>query len=105
MTNSGVIPATRAGRTYRTVLILVGVSAIVGIADAGRALLWMGLEATAGSESQPLDVAKKLLMLLAWCLLGFAAYDGWRRKVIPRTWLLASIMALTWALILIQRIG
>jgi hypothetical protein len=105
MTNSGVIPATRSGRTYRTVLILVGLSAIVGIADAGRGLLWMGLEATAGAEPPPLDVAKKLLMLLAWCLLGLAAYDGWRRKVIPATWLLGGVVALTWALILIQRIG
>jgi len=44
-------------------------------------------------------------MLLAWGLLGLAAYDGWRRKVVPPMWLIGSIVAVSWVLILIQRIG
>lgn len=105
MSSTAAIPETRGGRAYRWILLIGGVSAIVGVADAARALIWIGLEALAGPAPTPRDLVRQALMLLAWSLIGAAAYHGWRRNLIPPTWLLASIMCCIWALIILQRIG
>lgn len=101
MASTRLIPPTKSGQTYRRVLLIVGVFAIIGIADAARALFWIGLGAAAGSRSPNTDVVRTVLMLLSWCILASIAYDGWRRNVIPATWLGAVVVVLTWALILL----
>jgi hypothetical protein len=97
------IPATRFGHAYRVLLILAGLLAVVGIADAGRALFWLILNGTGGSEAPRMDFVKVGLRLTAWSLVALAAYTGWRRNVIPATWMLVSLPILAWALLLAQR--
>ena len=103
MTGTTVIPETRGGRAYRRFLVIAGLCAVVGLADAGRALLWLGADAVSGLDAPLLDIAKKLLLLAAWGLIAFAAWDGWRRNVLAATWLAGGIMVLMWALILMQK--
>lgn len=103
MTSSRAIPASRFGRTYRVLLAVGGLLAIVGIADAGRALFWLCLNGPESSEAPLMDFVKAGVRLVAWSLVALAAYTGWRRNVIPATWILVSIVALSWALLLAQR--
>lgn len=100
---SRAIPQTRFGRAYRVLLVVGGVVAIVGLADAGRALFWLVLNSAAGAEEPPMQFVSIGLRLAAWGLVAFAAYIGWRRRLIPPTWLLVSIPILGWALLLAQR--
>ena len=103
MTPDKAIPATRFGNAYRWLLVAGGLIAVVGIADAGRALFWIILHAAAGSEAPLTDVVKIGLRLVAWGLVALAAYTGWRRNAFPATWMLVGIPVLGWALLLAQR--
>jgi hypothetical protein len=103
MRNSKAIPATRFGNGYRVILVVAGLLSIVGIADAARALFWLILNGTAGAEDPLTDLLKVGLRLVAWSLVAITAYTGWRRNVIPATWMLITLVVLCWALLLAQR--
>lgn len=103
MASSRAIPQTRFGRAYRVLLVVGGVFAIVGIADAARALFWLVLNGATGSEAPLVEFLNVALRLAAWGLVALAAYVGWRRNVIPPTWVLVSIPILGWALLFAQR--
>ena len=103
MMNSRAIPATRFGSAYRVILVIAGLLAIVGIADAARALFWLVLNGAAGAEDPHIDFLKAGLRLVAWSLVAIAAYTGWRRNVIPAIWMLISLVILCWGLLLAQR--
>lgn len=100
ITSSRAIPATRLGNAYRAVLVVSGLLAIVGVADAARALFWLSLNAGIGAEAPPMAFVKAGLRLAAWGLVALAAYTGWRRNAFPATWMLMGIVVLSWALIL-----
>lgn len=103
MNSSRAIPPTRSGTAYRTILVAGGLLAVVGIADAARALFWLTLDAAAGLQVPAVDLVKPGLRLLAWGLIALAAYTGWRRNVIPATWMLVTLPVLAWALLLMQK--
>jgi hypothetical protein len=103
MTGSRAIPSTRFGTAYRVFLACGGLVAIIGIGFAGRRLLWLTLHGATDSGDDPLlELVKIGLRLLAWSLIAFAAYTGWRRGMIPATWILVSIVLVAWALIAVQ---
>jgi hypothetical protein len=103
MASTRAIPQTRFGRVYRVLLVVGGVIAIVGIAEAGRALFWILLNsATVSGAPLIMQFLNVGLRLAAWGLVAVTAYMGWRRNVIPPTWLLVSIPILGWALLLEQ---
>jgi hypothetical protein len=103
MHRTRAIPSTRSGRAYRVLLVVGGLLAVVGIADAARALFWMVLTHAAGEAAPAIGYVSVGLRLVAWGLVALAAYTGWRRNVIPPTWLLLAIPVLSWALIIVQR--
>jgi hypothetical protein len=103
MTRGNAIPPTRFGAAYRVLLIVGGLCAVVGIADAGRALFWLVLNGTTGSPSPLMDVVNVGLRAAAWGFVAVAAYTGWRRDAFPATWILVGITILAWALLLAQR--
>jgi hypothetical protein len=103
MRNTKAIPGTGFGNAYRAILVVGGLLAIVGIADAARASFWLVLNGSAGSEIPRVDLLKVGLRLVAWSLVAIAAYTGWRRNVIPATWMLITLVALCWAMLLAQR--
>jgi uncharacterized membrane protein AbrB (regulator of aidB expression) len=103
MLNTRAIPTSRFGNAFRVILVVGGLLAIVGIADAARALFWLVLNGATGAEDPFIDFLKVGLRLVAWSLAGITAYIGWRRNVIPATWMLTSLVILCWVLILAQR--
>jgi hypothetical protein len=84
-------------------LIVAGLLAVVGIADAVRALFWLVLNGSAGSGVPLVEFLKAGLRLVAWGLVAIAAYTGWRRSVIPATWMLVVLPIICWVLILAQK--
>jgi hypothetical protein len=104
MTSRRAIPTSGRGRAYRTLLAIGGLVAVIGIADAGRALFWLILNgSTTGSGALAMEYVKPGLRLVAWSLVALAGYTGWRRNVIPATWILVSIPIVAWALLLALR--
>ena len=101
MRSSRAIPNSGRGRSYRQLLGIGALLAIVGIADAGRALFWLILNGPSpGSDAPQMEYIKLSLRLVAWCLVALAGYTGWRRNVFPATWILVSIPIIAWALLL-----
>lgn len=98
-----VIPATRFGYAYRVLLVVGGLVAVVGIAGASRGLFWLVLNRSVGSGAPMMEFATLGLKLAAWALVAVAAYTGWRRNVLPATWVLVAIPLLAWALLIAQR--
>lgn len=102
MTSSRAIPSTGPGNAYRVLLVVAGLCAVVGIADAARQTFWLVLDAWAASDAPLMELVKPGLRLLAWGLVGLAAYTGLRRGEFPPPWILMSIPILCWALLLVQ---
>lgn len=98
MTTSRAIPPTRRGNTYRSFLVVAGLVAVVGIADAGRALFWLLLND--GARGDWTDYLGVVLRLIAWGILAVVAYTGWRKHLLPPAWALVALPLLTWALLL-----
>lgn len=93
-----VIPDTRGGRFYRRILIVAALCATVGIADALRALFWSGLPVVAGGspELSLRDAVGLLLQLIAWGLIGWAAWRGASRRLLPPSWVVLTLPVLVW---------
>ncbi len=92
------IPDTRGGRVYRRVLTAAALCAVVGIADAVRALFWSGLPMIAGGapELGAGDAMDLLLRLTGWGLIGWAACRGVTRNLLPPTWVTLTLPVLVW---------
>jgi hypothetical protein len=96
------IPDTRGGRTYRRILLVAALCAVVGIADAARALFWSGLPVIAGGSPELSlgDALSVALRLAGWGLIGWAAWRGVTRKLLPPTWVALALPVLVWITIL-----
>jgi len=103
MFSSRTIPSTRGGQTYRNLLIMGGVAAIVGIADNVRALIWLMLNDAGVSTTSWTDYLARGLQLAAWALVARLAYLGWRRNAFPPTWAVVTLPVLGLLLVLLQR--
>jgi len=88
------IPDTRGGRVYRRILVVAGLSAVVGVADQLRALMWLAL---LGPGSEDIVIAQVLIKLSGWVLLGWLAYRGIRQNLAPPGWALCTIPILVWS--------
>lgn len=98
------IPDTKKGRTYRRVLWVVGIAAIVGIADQARALFWL-VVAGVPEGSGPLDVTRVVIMLAGWSLLCWCAVLAIRKNAMPPTWALVMIPVMIWTVLLLPKLG
>jgi hypothetical protein len=105
MTGSRTIPPSRWGNAYRALLMIAGVVAIIGLADAARALFWLTLNQVGGSREPWMEYALPGLRLVAWGLVAGVAYVGWRRRMVAPTWAIVCIPLVAWALLLLQRYG
>jgi hypothetical protein len=94
MPTAHTIPDTRGGRLYRRVLLIVGISAVVGIADQLRALFWFVLVGQSGNGDGV--AAKAVIQLLGWVLLCWCAVRGVRENLVPPTWAVLTIPVLLW---------
>ena len=95
------LPDTRRGRAYRNFLIVGGVLAVVGLADALRALVWTMLNGPTGVATPAMRYLEIALRIAAWGLIAWTAWRAVQRKVIPPTWAIITLVALTWAVILV----
>jgi hypothetical protein len=95
---AGVIPDTRGGRFYRQILVVAALCAVVGIADAVRALFWAGLPVIAGGvpELTARQLMHTAIHLVGWGLIGWAAWRGVSRKLLPPQWLVLVLPILVW---------
>jgi hypothetical protein len=95
------IPDTRRGRAYRNFLIVGGVLALIGLADALRALAWTLLNGPAGVANPAIRYLEIGLRIAAWGLFASTAWRAVRHKAIPPTWAILTLVALTWVVILV----
>jgi hypothetical protein len=91
------IPDTPGGRVYRWVLLAVGISAIVGIADQLRALFWLAL---AGPSIGGPGAARLLIMLAGWVILGWCGMRAFRSNALPPVWAVLAMPLLVWTYLL-----
>lgn len=92
------IPNTRGGRIFRGVLLVVGISSIVGIADQVRAFLRLALTGPA-SQSGPVW-PERVILLVGWLILCRCAVRAFRMNVLPPAWVAFAMPLLIWAYIL-----
>ena len=97
VTTSHTIPDTQAGRFFRGVLLVVGISSIVGIADQVRALFWLVL---AGPSIGGPGAGRLLIMLAGWGILCWCGVRAYRKNALPPTWAAVALALLIWARIL-----
>ena len=91
------IPDTRGGRLYRKVLLVGGISSIVGIADQLRGLFWLVLS---GPSIGGPGAAQRVVMLAGWAIIGWCGLRVFRKNVLPPAWAAFAMPVLIWALIL-----
>jgi hypothetical protein len=96
------IPDTRRGRVYQRILLVAALCAVVGMADAARALFWSGLPLVAGGSAEltPRELLHVLIRLVAWGLVGWAAWRGVSRKLLPPEWVVLALPVLVWITLL-----
>jgi hypothetical protein len=92
-----MIPDTRGGRVYRRILLIAGISSIVGIADQVRALFWIAL---AGPSYNPTSPARLVIMLIGWILICWCSVRAYRRNLLPPAWVAMLLPLLVWAYLL-----
>ena len=97
MSTTHIIPDTRGGRIFRGVLLVFGISSIVGIADQVRALFWLAL---AGPSSEGPGAARLLIMLAGWVIMCWCAVRAFRSNALPPLWAAVTLPLLVWAYIL-----
>lgn len=97
MSTSHSIPNTRGGRLFRGVLLVVGISSIVGIAGQIRALIGL---AVAGPSTAGLGAARALIILAGWIIMCWCSVRAWRSNVLPPLWAAVTLPLLVWAYIL-----
>lgn len=103
-TTGRAIPPTRNGSRFRTFLVVAGLIAVIGVADAVRALFWLALGELGGPPGvPPAEYLRVALRLAAWGLLLVVGYLGWKKQVLAPTWVFVALPLLAWALLLVQR--
>jgi hypothetical protein len=96
--SSHTIPDTRGGRAYRRVLLVVGLSSIVGIADQVRALFWRALSGPPSHGG--MGGAQRLIILTGWALMCWCAVRVFRSNALPPAWVAFAAPLLIWAYLL-----
>jgi hypothetical protein len=91
------IPETRGGRFFRSLLLVVGISSIVGIADQLRALFWRVL---AGPSIGGPGFARLLILLTGWAIMCWCGVRAFRKNALPPAWVAFVLPVLIWAYIL-----
>jgi hypothetical protein len=105
MTNQ-LLPDTRRGRSYRKLLEIAYVASIAGITLTLRDLIAALLNARFNPGGLPAELlAFSGVLLVGWGLVGWMAYRGSRRGLAPPTWSYAVVVGLSWAAILLNRLG
>jgi hypothetical protein len=92
------IPDTHGGKVYRVVLLVVGISSIVGIADHARALFWRVLSGPPSHGG--MGVAQRLIILAGWGIMCWCAVRAFRSNALPPTWAVVAVPVLIWAYLL-----
>lgn len=92
-----MIPDTNGGKAYRTVLLIVGIASIIGIADRVRALFWLAL---AGPSIGGPGVGRLLIMLIGWGIMCWCAVRAFRSNALPPPWAVVALPGLIWAYLL-----
>jgi hypothetical protein len=95
---SHTIPDTRGGRVFRQVLLAVGISSIIGIADHVRALFWRVLSGPPSHSG--MGVPQHLIILTGWAIMCWCALRAFRSNALPPTWAVVALPVLIWAHIL-----
>jgi TRAP-type C4-dicarboxylate transport system permease small subunit len=95
---SHTIPDTPGGRAYRLLLLVVGISSVVGIADHVRALFWL---VVAGPRwDGAMGVPEHLIILTGWTIMCWCAVRAFRTNARPPTWAVVALPLLIWAYLL-----
>lgn len=100
------LPDSRRGRTFRKLLGVLYVGSIVGITLTLRELVARLLDA--GIDHGRLQVsflALQAVLLAGWGLICWTAYRGSRHRLAPPAWAYVAVVALSWAAILLNRLG
>ncbi|HSU14816.1 hypothetical protein [Longimicrobium sp.] len=104
--NTHHLPDTRRGRAYRKMLVVFYVVSIAGITLTVREiavrLMDSGLDA---SRLQAGFLGFTAVQLAAWGLICRIGYRGSRRSLAPPAWAYAAVTLLSWAAILLNRLG
>lgn len=95
VTARDVIPPTRKGRYYRSILTCVLVAAIIGIADQVRDLFWLLL------TKEVSDMPRILLLLPGWGIMAWCGYRAYRKNRLAPAWAIATLPVLLWAYLLL----
>ncbi|HEX8394246.1 MAG TPA: hypothetical protein VF665_18020 [Longimicrobium sp.] len=83
-------------RYFRRLMLVVGVGAIVGIADQTRVLLWIGLKHLAGTSEPVSEAIAPVILLAGWLLMAWCAAQVVHRRRAPPTWAILTIVVLLW---------
>lgn len=99
------LPDTRKAEVYRKFSLVAGIAAIVGMADALRAMFWMALSAAAGEPQAWTAYLPRGMRLAAWALLAYVAWLVVARRVVPPTWAILAIPVVIWGVILAGQVS
>lgn len=99
------LPDTRKTQIYRKFSVVAGIAAIVGVADALRALFWMALSSAAGRSHAWAAYLPAGMRLAAWALLAYVAWLVVVRRVVPPTWAIIAMPVVIWGVILASRMS
>jgi predicted signal transduction protein with EAL and GGDEF domain len=99
------LPDTNRAELFRKFSVGVGIAAIVGMADALRAMFWMALSAAAGESSAWTAYLSRGIRLAGWVLLAYVAWLVVARRVVPPTWAFLAIPIMIWASILASHVS
>jgi hypothetical protein len=101
--NTIAMPDNRKTAAFRKFSIVAGIAAIVGMADALRAVFWMALTAAAGNPMPWTAYLQQGIRLAGWVMIAYCAWLVVRKRTVPPTWAIVALPAVIWAAILSDR--
>jgi len=104
--NEHQLPDTRRGHAYRKLLAVFYVCSIAGITLTVREIL--GRLMDVGFDPARLQLNFLLfnaVQLAAWGVICWVSHRGSRRSLAPPAWAYGAVVVLSWAAILLNRIG
>lgn len=99
------LPETRQAELYRKFSMVAGIAAIVGMADALRAMFWMALSAASGETHAWTAYLPRGVRLAAWALLAYVAWLVVVKRVVPPTWAIIALPVAIWSVILASQLS
>lgn len=97
------LPATPGARKFKALLAVLWIASIAGLALTGHDLIGTAMSAGVQPQWPWRRLAAGIVMIAGWGLVAWISYRGTRRNLAPPTWSILLVVALQWAVILLNR--